>query len=185
MDKLWRLAAHSIHSHLKSIFLSPLKPSFSSSSSSSSSSFSPRTLTTLSLFLCHSRHLSPPKTPIFPQISDSTSFNFCNLAVVRCFSSVSPLGANTFEWNEPISSSVALEPTSFSENDDDGDVDPRPYIPVRAFFFSTRFFVYLILHFLDFFCFSASHFVIYFFLAKSSALRNFLFSHTRIVIRIG
>ncbi|CAO2826213.1 unnamed protein product [Amaranthus hypochondriacus] len=129
MDKLWRPATHSLHSHLKSIFLSPLKPSFSSSTSS----FSPRTLTTLSLFLCHSRHLSPPKTLIFPQISNSTSVNFCNLAVVRCFSSVSPLGANTFEWNEPISSFVA----PFSENDDDGDVDPRPYIPVRAFFFST------------------------------------------------
>ena len=52
--------------------------------------------------------------------------------VVRCISSVSP--AQTFEWNEPISCSEVGD-------GDNGtvDEDTKPYIPVRAYFFSTRF----------------------------------------------
>lgn len=54
------------------------------------------------------------------------------LIVVRCLSSVSP--APTLEWNEPVSCSEV-------GNGDCGSVDEdsKSSIPVRAYFFSTRF----------------------------------------------
>ncbi|KAL2896535.1 Sporulation protein RMD1 [Bienertia sinuspersici] len=134
MAKLWRPVTRS----LESVFLSPLKPSSSSSSSSSSffTSSSPRTtLTTFSVLLSplHSKTLIHYKP-------NSSLFISCNFTVVRCFSSpVSPLNTNSFEWNEPIACAEAVHPSSsFTDfNDHDGDLDLRPAIPVRAFFFST------------------------------------------------
>lgn len=60
--------------------------------------------------------------------------------VVRCISSISASAApnqqhTAVDWNEPVSSSdvgVGGKGTGV-------EVDTRPSIPVRAFFFSTRF----------------------------------------------
>ncbi|XP_021715784.1 sporulation protein RMD1-like [Chenopodium quinoa] len=129
MDKVWRPA-------LKSIFLSPPKPSPSTIITTFSSS-SRRTLTTLSslsLFLSPASNFSPSKTLIPSKPSSSLllfSWDF------RCFSSVSPLDTNKFEWNGPISCSEVVDAVSFDDTDENGDVDTRPAIPVRAFFFST------------------------------------------------
>ena len=63
-----------------------------------------------------------------------------NLVVARCISSISASAApnqqhTAVDWNEPVSSSdvgVGGKGTGV-------EVDTRPSIPVRAFFFSTRF----------------------------------------------
>ncbi|XP_021744295.1 sporulation protein RMD1-like [Chenopodium quinoa] len=136
MEKLWRPATRSLDTHLKSIFLSPPKPSPSAIFAAASSS-STRTLTTfssLSLFLSPPSNFSPSKTLIPPKPSSSLLL-FC--WDFRCYSSVSPLDTNKFEWNEPISCSEVGDAVSFDDTDDNGDVDTRPAIPVRAFFFST------------------------------------------------
>ncbi|KAL9226980.1 hypothetical protein vseg_002732 [Gypsophila vaccaria] len=49
-------------------------------------------------------------------------------AVVRCFSTTA------FEWNEPV---VSSDDRTMPVDYENGVVDSRPYIPVRAFFFST------------------------------------------------
>lgn len=64
---------------------------------------------------------------------------FC-LVIVRCVSSVS--SAPTLEWNEPVSCSEVGD--SCSEEVVNGNIgtvedDAKPSIPVRAYFFSTRF----------------------------------------------
>ncbi|KNA20758.1 hypothetical protein SOVF_049290 [Spinacia oleracea] len=133
MEKLWRPATRSLDTHLKSMFLSPPKPSPSALLTPASSS-SPRTLATFSFLVSPLPHFSPSKTLIPPKPS-SFSLHFC--CNFRCFSSVSPLDTNKFEWNEPILCSEVVDAVSFSETDENGDVDPRPAIPVRAFFFST------------------------------------------------
>ena len=56
--------------------------------------------------------------------------------------------AQTFEWNEPISCSEVGD-------GDNGtvDEDTKPYIPVRAYFFSTRFdFYHFFFFFLNLWC---------------------------------
>lgn len=67
-----------------------------------------------------------------------------NFAVVKCISSISS-SAHTVDWNDAVSCSeiglseaeeLALE----QEEDDDASATAiKPYVPVRAFFFSTRF----------------------------------------------
>lgn len=63
------------------------------------------------------------------------SSNF-GLLVVRCSSSVSPAQSQTYEWtNDPVSSSEV----GYSRNVSSVDEDTKRSIPVRAYFFSTRF----------------------------------------------
>ncbi|KAL9227114.1 hypothetical protein vseg_002847 [Gypsophila vaccaria] len=59
-------------------------------------------------------------------------------AVPRCFSSAGP--HTSYEWNEPLPAPAATATITFVDSRDgvgEGEDDPRPYIPVRAFFFST------------------------------------------------
>jgi len=69
---------------------------------------------------------------IFKGLGTRGSGSNFGLTVVRCVSSVSP--APTLEWNEPVSCSEV-------GNGDSGSVeeDSKSSIPVRAYFFSTRF----------------------------------------------
>lgn len=100
------------------------------------------------LKLPHSRHFSSSRTltisPIPNPFSRILAFNrrqngIGTLVVVRCASSLSSSMPNsqytTVDWNEPVScSEVGDEGKSTSVEE-----DTRPSIPVRAYFFSTRF----------------------------------------------
>lgn len=82
--------------------------------------FAPKTVTLRTIFAT---------TTATDSISCSAS-----LTVVRCVSSFSPAGS--LDWNEPVSCSEVGEGNSDNDNLDE---DNKPCIPVRAYFFSTRF----------------------------------------------
>ncbi|XP_021744819.1 uncharacterized protein LOC110710785 [Chenopodium quinoa] len=124
MEKLWRPA-------LKSIFLSPPKPSPSAIITAFSSS-SRRTLTTLSslsVFLSPASNFASSKT-LNPSKPSSFLLLFCRDC--RCFSSVSPLDTNRFEWNGPISCSEVVDAVSIDDTDENGDVDTRAAVPFSS-----------------------------------------------------
>lgn len=105
-------------------------------------SFSIRPVRTILYPKAHT--LSAPQTLTFRTIVTTSVFSILKgigtrgsgqnfgLFVVRCVSSVSP--APTLDWNEPVSCSEV-------GNGDNGSVeeDSKSSIPVRAYFFSTRF----------------------------------------------
>ena len=115
---------------------------FSSSSQSQPLHFSLKTIRT---FLTtnpkpHHTLCLAPKTlilrTIFATATTATDSISCaaSLTVVRCVSSFSPAGS--LDWNEPVSCSEVGEGNG---DDDNLDEDNKPCIPVRAYFFSTRF----------------------------------------------
>jgi hypothetical protein len=112
---------------------------FSSSSSSSSSSTFKTITTTLSQSQSHSfLPLSSTPTKLTQQQQQHASFstrhfrsNFGS-SVIRCVSSFP-----TLDWNDAVScSEVDADAT---HDDRTLDQDSKPAIPVRAFFFSTRY----------------------------------------------
>ena len=119
---------------------------------------SPRPLTTL---LTRSSNSSRPrlfalhKTLSFhshPSFRSPTALNFpassAFVVPVRCLSSIFP--ANTLEWNEPVSCSEVGD--ADGEGRSLGEEDSRTSIPVRAYFFSTRF----VLGWFSFLCFCSA-----------------------------
>lgn len=130
-----------IDAHLKA---TRLFPSLSSLSSSSSSSPTPLLSVRTILTLPHPQNPSISKTLNLHSITTSwcssipglrsqpqIGSNF-NVLVVRCVSSVPH--ADTLEWNEPVSCSEVGDGHKATV-----DENAKPSIPVRAYFFSTRF----------------------------------------------
>ncbi|GAB4854901.1 hypothetical protein Ancab_023488 [Ancistrocladus abbreviatus] len=136
---MWRPTARSLDIHLKAILLSP-PPLFSTKPLSLSPSCSFSTLHFLSQF---SPLLSCSKTLIsrIPSHSSVHSIQKLSLVAVRCVSSVSQAQttiSGTVGWDEPVSCSEVGDGSYVSETESESvDVDTRPSIPVRAFFFST------------------------------------------------
>lgn len=120
---------------------------FASPFSSSSSPLNSVRRTILTQYHFHAlspkpHSLSPPKT-LVPHTNTASASSILGLGsqtfssgfgllVVRCISSVSP--AHTLEWNEPVSCSEVGD-----GNNETVEEDTKPSIPVRAYFFSTRF----------------------------------------------
>ena len=134
--KMWR----TIDAQLRAARLFPSL--FSSSSQSQPLHFSLKPIRT---FLTtnpkpHHTLCLAPKTlilrTIFATATTATDSISCaaSLTVVRCVSSFSPAGS--LDWNEPVSCSEVGEGNG---DDDNLDEDNKPCIPVRAYFFSTRF----------------------------------------------
>ncbi|XP_060184852.1 protein RETARDED ROOT GROWTH-LIKE-like [Lycium barbarum] len=82
---------------------------------------------------------------ILPGQSHSLNHSFVssrkkpNFAVSKCLSSISS-SAHTVDWNDAVSCSEIGEEALEQEEDEDDDASAtavKPYIPVRAFFFST------------------------------------------------
>ncbi|KAK9684046.1 hypothetical protein RND81_10G182600 [Saponaria officinalis] len=115
MEKLWRPVSRP----LKSLIFPP-KPSS-------------RPLFTSSILL-PKPSATAAATAFSPAAVIRHSFNLSAVSV-RCFSVVEPNTA--FDWNEPVLCSDDTDARTFVVESEDGEIDSRPYIPVRAFFFST------------------------------------------------
>lgn len=146
-----------IDAHLRAMrFAPPLSPFSSSSSSSPPLASVRRTIFSYYHFQAlspkpYALSLSKTLVPCTNSATDSSLLglrnqSFCSgsvsgfgLLIVRCVSSVSP--ARTFEWNEPVPCSEVGDSCSQVGDGCNGTVeeDAKPSIPVRAFFFSTRF----------------------------------------------
>ncbi|GAB2286767.1 hypothetical protein Dimus_021161 [Dionaea muscipula] len=145
---MWRPTARSLdsHPHLKSMLLSPppprAKPSFFSRSIFTSPNhhhhhhhrFLSPSSTSHSLTLPN-----PPSILILRSFAGGGNLN-CSFGVVHCVSSVSSAAYTTVPWNQPVSCSEIGDVGGSGGSEAELDfVDnaARPYIPVRAFFFST------------------------------------------------
>lgn len=116
--------------------------------------FTHSTTTNPCVFHTLSRNLQNSSTLTFSLIvqrqSHSVNHSFIsshkkqpNFAMSKCISSISS-SAHTVDWNDAVSCSEIGETEELAlereEDDDDASATAvKPYIPVRAFFFSTRF----------------------------------------------
>lgn len=156
---LWRPMNHCLL--LLLLQAAPMKSVTAISSSIPSLNKAFRTLfthstTNPSLFHTLSRNLQNSPGPITLTFSiilhrQTHSFNHSfissrkkpSFAVTKCLSSISS-SAHTVDWNDAVSCSEIAETKEMSldreEDEDDASATAvKPYIPVRAFFFSTRF----------------------------------------------
>lgn len=135
--RMWR----TIDAHLRAVRLAiPF-----SSSSSAPLNYVRRTVLSQHHFHAlspKSHSLSHPKT-LVPRANTASASSVLGLRsqsfgsgigllIVRCISSVSP--AHTLEWNEPVSGSEVGDGNNGTVQE-----ETKPSIPVRAYFFSTRF----------------------------------------------